>query len=87
MTAVNDRSNAPTLTPTEAQYLGYASRAYNLLRAKKFEKLVTYVVGIFAATNGFGGALAIGHTIDEVLLGGAAAVLAAIHISTPVSQG
>lgn len=82
-TPVNDRSNAPQLTPTEAQYLGYAQKAYSLLHAKKFEKLAMYVVGIFGATNGFGGAFALGHTIDEVLLGAAAAVLAAIHISTP----
>lgn len=84
-TPISDRSNAPTLTATEAKYLSYAEKAYSLIRAKKFEKLLMYVVGIFGATNGFGGALTVGHTVDEVLLGAAAAVLAAIHISTPAA--
>lgn len=49
---------------------------------KNAEKVVLYVAGIAAATNGFG-QIPLPTDVRGWVVGGAALVLAAVHISTP----
>lgn len=54
----------------------------SLFDVKSLEKLAAWAAGVVAATNGFA-QWNIPTTIREWIMGGAAIILAGIHISTP----
>ena len=50
--------------------------------AKTFEKLLAYLAGLIAATNGFS-QIHMPTSTRDTLMGAAGLVLAALHVSTP----
>ena len=77
------RNNVPTETELQ-QYVTYGRTAVTLFKNKGFEKALMYVVGLLASTNVLG-QVPISTSLKEWLVGGAAVVLGAIHLSTPVT--